>query len=296
MKNIIAKFTISSAIVAPVLMTAILFTPVFAETTITTTVAETTRPTETKKIEPTHTTSTAGTKTSLVERTQALTNDTREESLRIRGLNEIAKRVTSLNSLVTKIGTLKRLTSTQKATFIININTEITSLNTLKVKIQADTNLDTLKADVKSVVDSFRVYAVYEPSVRILISTDMIASTADKTTMLAEKLNTKILEAQTKGKDVTSLTSTYNDMLAKIADAKAQISAAESIALVLKPADYPSNKSSIESARADVKTATTDLKTARSDAQQIYASLKAFGITETIKPSLTASPAVTNAN
>lgn len=205
----------------------------------------------------------------------------RTANLMARADAELTRRISSLNLLITKIGALKRLSAAQKTTFTNGVQTEITNLTALKAKIDADTDPTTLKTDVQSIVQDYRIFALYMPQIRILVASDVIETAADKLTDLATKLQAMIQAAQGQGKDATSLQTMLSDMTTKIADAKTQATNATNAVVGLTPAGFPGNKTTLQSAEAMLKTAFQDLKAALQDARTIRQGLKQLGVTST---------------
>ncbi len=154
---------------------------------------------------------------------------------------EIDRRITALTALITRINSLKKLSADQKVSLSGQVNTQISSLQTLRTKIEADTDLETLKADKKSIVDSYRIFLLFMPKIRIIAAADEILDIAD------------IMKGMTQ--DPTALT--------KINDAITQANSAISTVSTLDPNGYPENKPSLDSARTSVRTARNDLKEAR---------------------------------
>ena len=199
---------------------------------------------------------------------------TRLENLKTRAQAEITRRITSLTELSNRISGIKHLTDSQKSTLTSNIQTEIMSLNALQAKITGDTDAQTVKADVKSVITSYRVYVLYMPQVRIILASDELLDSADKFSALGTKLQSRISEAQSKGEDVSTLQTTYTDFQAKATDAQTQANNAIIAITPLQPQDYPGNKTTLQSARTMLQAARQDLKTARQDAQTITQGLR----------------------
>lgn len=225
---------------------------------------------------------------------QAANQQNRITNLKSRADAEIDRRITSLNKLLTRISGMKRLSSAQISAFTSEIQTEITNLTNLKAKIDADTDLATLQTDVKSIVLSYRVYALFMPQLHILAAADRILEYTDKFTAFATKLQSRITQAQSQGKDVSSLQAALTDMEAKIADAKTQANNAIAEVTPLTPDGYPGNKSTLLDARSKIKAALTDLQGARQDAMTIINGLKGLkgtGVSPAV--SQTASPTAT---
>lgn len=215
--------------------------------------------------------------------------DNISENLKQRAQSEIGRRVESLNKLLTRINEFKKLSATQKSTLTTQVQSEISTLNALLAKINADTDVATLRTDVKSIVDAYRIYALFIPQIQILGAADRILTVTDEMTTLAAKLETKINEQQTKGQNVTDLQTLLTDMKAKIADAKTQSQAAIDAVTPLTPAGFPGNKTTLQSARQMLATALKDLNTARQDVRQIMVGLTKLNKTK-ITPIVTTAP------
>lgn len=196
----------------------------------------------------------------------------------------IASRLTALNSALTRITSLVKLSAAQKTTYTGQINADITALTTLKSKADADIDVATLQADYKSIFTSYRVYAEFLPQLHLLVASDTMDVTADKLSDLAIKLQTRIQSAGSP----STLTSLLSDMQAKIADAKTQYGNVQTQITALTPQSYDSNPSgtaaALKTARTEIQTGSSDLKTAWADAKQILQALK---VSTTITPSST---------
>lgn len=247
-------------------------TPVYA-------LAQTVTPLSSPTIVTTGATATGG-----ANQTQRIAN------LKARADGEIDRRVLALQRLITRLSEAKKLSDAQKSSFTSQIQSQITSLNSLKTKIDSDTDLATLKTDVQSIITSYRIFALYMPKIHILAAADRMNETFDYLSQLVTKLQDRITKAQAKGIDVTALNTALGDMQAKLADAKTQYTNAQNTANALTPEGYPDNKSALQSAKNMLLTARKDLTAARNDARTIIQTLK------TIKennPSTTLTPSIT---
>lgn len=199
------------------------------------------------------------------------------DSLQARAQTEIQRRITSLTELSAKVSSIKRLSAAQKTTLTSQIQSEITSLTTLQAKIQADTDPAVLKADVQSIVTSYRVYALFMPQIRLLAASSVLMETADKMSSLSANLQTRITAAQAAGANVSNMQASLADMNAKIADANIQANAIIASVTPLTPAGFPGNKTILQSAQTKLQTGIADLKTAGTDARQIIQGLVVAG-------------------
>lgn len=200
---------------------------------------------------------------------------TRIANLKSRADTEIQRRIASLNTLITKLNANKRLSSSQKVTFVDGINAEISSLNSLKTKIDNDTDVATLKTDVQSIVTSYRVYLLYVPQIHILAADDAIRTAADKLTSLAAELNTRIQQDKDSASGISSVENSYNDMLSQIAAARTQATNADNLVLNLQPSGYPGNRPQLLEAQKDVVAGKKNLVAALQDGKSIVQALRA---------------------
>ncbi len=190
-----------------------------------------------------------------------------------RGDKEINRRLKTLNTLSIKITGAKKLSSANKTALNDEVKAEISGLNDLKKKLDADTNLATAQADAQSIFSSYRVYALVVPKVQLVKTADDLQVAGDRLTALAAKLQTRINTAQKQDKDVTSLQRTLDDMIAKTKDAQMISNGVESNIINLQPGDYNSNRSILSDNRNTLKTAQDDIKAATADARTIVNSL-----------------------
>lgn len=198
--------------------------------------------------------------------------------LKTRADNEITRRVNALTKLMTRITDVKRLTADQKTNLTSQIQDQINSLNTLKAKIDADSDIATLRTDVQSIVKSYRIFALFIPKTYIIAHADRLLDVTDVLTGIQGKLQTRIDSLKSAGNDTTAMQNLITDMTAKLADAKTQATNAISAVLPLTPDGYPANKATLQSARTMLVAARQDLAAAHKDEQQIRQDLVKAGV------------------
>lgn len=208
----------------------------------------------------------------------AAREDTIISRLKTRGDNEITRRVNALTKLIDRLNNIKRLTPDQKTSLTGQIQDQINSLNTLKTKIDADTDLATLRTDVQSIVKSYRIFALFIPKTYIIAHADRLLTIIDALTGIQGKLQTRIDAAKTAGNDTTTMQTLIADMSTKLADAKTQATNAISAVLPLTPDGWPANKATLVSARSMLQTARRDIDAAHKDEQQIRQGLVKLGV------------------
>lgn len=191
---------------------------------------------------------------------------------------EIARRIDALNQLNTRIQAMTKLTTTEKATLDTSINTQVSTLTALKAKIDADSDITTLKTDVKSITESYRIFMLIIPQGRITVASDKLKSAAEVEAALAAKLTARIDADTAAGKDTAAEKKALADMQAKIADANIQADAAVALVANLSPdggdkAKATANAQALKDARAKIKMGLKDIVSARDDARTIVKGL-----------------------
>jgi len=200
-----------------------------------------------------------------------------------RANQEIDRRVVALTELKARIESAERISASGKASMSATLTSQINSLSALKTEIAADADLESLKADIKSITQSYRIFALIVPQGHIAAMSDRMTTTADLMVSLGAKLKVKIDEAKTAGADVTALETALADLNAKVADARVQATAAVTLSSSLTPdqgdeAKLQANKKALADARVKLRAGSEALRTARQDAKTIVQELKSLGI------------------
>lgn len=208
--------------------------------------------------------------------------EARMANLKSKADQEINRRITSLNALNARIQAMKKISDANKTGIATTIQSQISALTTLQAKIKADTDLETLRADVQSITKSYRIYALVIPQGAITAAADRVLAIVETMNALETKLQTRISEAKTAGKDVASMETALADFKTKLSDAKSEAEAAVSEVSGLTPdegdqAKMQANLAAMKSAKAKIKTAHEDIVAARKDAMEIIQTLKSFG-------------------
>lgn len=220
--------------------------------------------------------------------------DARMEDARDRAEREIDRRDNALDALVGRVQDMVRLPESERVRIAAMIEAQIASLEALKARIGAASDLDSLKTDIKSIRESYRTFQLTIPQTRITVAADKIKATASSMTAFATKLERKIDEAKTAGNDVTSLLETLGDMKAHISDAIVQADAAITAVASLSAdngdtAKAEANMRALKDAHAKIKAGMEDLKEARKDASSILKGLRALGVRTDIRADVSTS-------
>jgi hypothetical protein len=186
---------------------------------------------------------------------------------------------------------MQKVTDAFKQGISASMTNEINTLTSLKAKIDADTDVATLKVDIKSITDSYRVFALVLPQGRIAAAADREVELVSMMSTLGSKLQARVQAAQQGGTDVTAMTASVTDMAAKLKDAQTQAEAAVTASASLTPdggdaTKMKSNQTALAQARTDLKASQADIVAARKDVATIVKALA------TAKPAATASTTV----
>lgn len=196
---------------------------------------------------------------------------------------EIDRRIKALNDLATRITSVSKISEEFKKNLNTNVQNQVNLLTTLKTKIEADTDGPTLRADIQSVAETYRIFALVMPQARIAAAADREATIINMMLGLGAKLQARLQEAQQAGADITALSTTLTDMGTKLSTAQAHAQAAIAGSAVLIPDGgdkdkMKANTDALKAARAEIEAAHRDLVAARKDADIIAKGLKTLKI------------------
>ncbi len=124
----------------------------------------------------------------------------------------IANRLTSLNTLLTRLQGDKRLSASEISSLTSDIQKNISGLTALKTKIDADTDVTTAHTDAKQIINNYYVYAVFEPKVRLLITLNNLQTVSLNVQALVPQLQNLINTFKSQGKDVSQLQPLLDDI------------------------------------------------------------------------------------
>ncbi len=178
-------------------------------------------------------------------------------------LAEIDRRLTALNRLIGKITTIKKISSQQKSVLTLQIQNEISSLNSLRTKIEADTDLATLRTDKKSIVSSYRIFALFMPRIEIIAHADSILVLIDELRSKLPAWQDRISFSKSAGQDTAMIQTKYDSIVEKLDQAEIKAKTAIDLVTPLTPEGFPANKTQLQNARSNLKSARIDLESVR---------------------------------
>ncbi len=201
------------------------------------------------------------------------------EILKQKSETEIAQKLNKINEFLVRINLLKKISGAQKGAIQQELQSLAGTLDALRTKIIADTDLATLKKDALEIPKSSRIYLLIMPQAAIISFSDRALSIAEAMEKISEKLYTRI-NAITDDEIKSSAQENLTIFDTKISDAKTKAQSAVEIIIGLKPDGgnqtiLKANNAALKSARAKIKEADADLRSARNAAGEILKALKA---------------------
>lgn len=202
---------------------------------------------------------------------------------------EIDRRIAALTELSARVSAMTRVTVDFKNTLNTSVQTQISDLQTLKTKIDASTDIESLKVDIQSITSGYRIYALVLPQTRIAVAADRIVTITTMMAGVGGKLQARI-QALPQSTSTAAMAAALTDMAAKMASAQTQAQAAVTATVSLTPDNgdktkAAANLAALKDARTKLQAAQKDIKAARADIELILKGLKAAaGTTATTTP------------
>ncbi len=193
--------------------------------------------------------------------------------------SEIDRRIKALTELNTRVQAMTKITVEFKQNLSTNIQAQISGLAQLKAKIDADTDGATLRTDIQTIGQAYRIFMLIMPQARIAAAADREATIINQLAGIGTKLQARIEAAGTAGADVTAMASALADMGTKLASAQAHAQAAIAGSATLNPdqgdaAKMKANTDALQAARKEIEAAHQDLIAARKDVDVILKGLR----------------------
>lgn len=145
----------------------------------------------------------------------------------------INRRLSELNKLLQRVQNDQKLTSDDKANLSSDIQSAINGLTALKSKIDADTDLPTIKSDAKQIISGFKVFDVIVPKTRLLITIDDLMSVTTRIAGFTPKIQDLVNNLKSEGKDVTQLQSLLDDVNSRLTSINNQLSSDKTLVLAV---------------------------------------------------------------
>ncbi|HVZ75762.1 MAG TPA: hypothetical protein VG934_00615 [Candidatus Paceibacterota bacterium] len=199
---------------------------------------------------------------------------------------EIDRRTKALTDLNARVEQMTKVSAQLKTNIVTNIQNQLTGLVQLKSKIDAETDGATLKADVQSITQSYRIFALVMPQARIAAAADREATIINMLAGIGSKLQARVQADQGAGVDVTAMISTLNDMSTHLTSAQGHAQAAINGTATLTPDNgdktaMASNTAALKTGRDEITNGQKDLVAARKDVDTIMKALASAKVSAT---------------
>lgn len=147
-------------------------------------------------------------------------------------------------------------------------------LGTLKTKILSETEIDVLKADLKSIITNYRVYQVFLPQSAGIVAVDRLRAFQAKLSELNGKISAKADELEGQGKDVTEIRGLVSTADGLLSTAEGHIATAESKFTSMTIADPEGSKTLKLEGRESLINARQSFSEARKNMQAAVLKIK----------------------
>lgn len=141
----------------------------------------------------------------------------RLEKIKTQANKLISNRIGSLNTLLQRVNNDQRLSADEKSSLSSQIQTTIDGLNTLKAKIDADTDADTAKADAKTIITNYYIYRMFVPKIRLLLAVNNLQALSAKLYETSTSIQDLINTLKNEGKETSVLQGLLDDVNSQLA-------------------------------------------------------------------------------
>lgn len=184
--------------------------------------------------------------------------------------SRIDGRLHTLAALKTAIDAATHLSTGHRSTLAALIGADTTGLTALRARVDAETTLQAVRTDERSMVDDYRIYLLVVPKVRFTVASDAELADAAKLQDARDKLATAIAAAQAAGKDVSAEQAELADLTKQLAAAQAALAGKVDGLLAVAPGpDAAAMTAAVNPVRTAVHAARQDLGKGLADAKQI---------------------------
>lgn len=208
---------------------------------------------------------------------------------------QISGKIGSLQSLIGQVGKAPGLSSADMASVDGELNSLIADLTALKTKVDAETTLAGLQADLATLNGNGHVYRTVGQWVRVIVGAEKAIAAGPDLVALEATVAGQIAAA-TPGPEITDAQTFLNDMKLSVTEGEGLAGPIPAALLAITPAQLASGAgdAAIAKANADLFRAMWDLQLARWSAaraqHEIKESTASPAPTEKPKPAASASP------
>ncbi|MDQ1373712.1 MAG: hypothetical protein QOJ09_1050 [Actinomycetota bacterium] len=202
----------------------------------------------------------------------------RLDQLKARADQKVKDRLTQLGTLDTSVAGAAADCG-HNADLRAQLAADKAGLTALDATIQAETDRAKAVVEYRQIFTDYRVYWLETPKTREVVGCARVAKAAGALTAAETKIQARVDEAKSNGKDVAAAQAALDDMTAKTSAATSAAKSADSSVIGLHAdkgdrAVAGSNRTTLQAGRTNLRTALSDLQAARSDARKAIDALK----------------------
>lgn len=216
----------------------------------------------------------------------------RETKLKDIANTVIENRISLLTNLKSLILSNTNISQEIQQNLVKDIDTTISQLQDLKSNLTSMSDLNSIKDNIRSIFETYRVYSVVAPRD---LGQSLVAQgnyILGRLQALQRNLQTMIEQKKNEGKDITSLNSLVTQFDSQIQIAKEQLAIADTKFKSMTPANTEAAKTAREEGKAAFKKAKDALKEAHNILKEISNQLKEMGPSVSPSPSTVVSPTI----
>ncbi len=171
------------------------------------------------------------------------------------------------------------LTDADRAALQSQLAADTSGLTTLRAQVDGETDVTTLRADLKTIVTDFRVYVLMVPKTAEVITADTELAAVTRLGTVESRLQARIAADSAAGKDIAQAQSDLDELQAKVLGVSPLVQGIPASVLPLTPAQYNAGTARpiLASSRTSLRTGRGLLAGARADAAACRAALVALG-------------------
>lgn len=173
----------------------------------------------------------------------------RVTKLQTKGLAEIDRRLVVLNGLLPKISGMTMISTESKNSLISEVTQAIADLTTLKSQVVNATDLALLRTEVKSITTGYRAFGFIYPRMHLLLMADKQLARIGSLMELVGKAQAQLAGADSTNVNVGAMIKTLDSAQTTLVQLKVKTNKVVTDLVALKLAGYPSNRSTLMSAR-----------------------------------------------
>jgi hypothetical protein len=186
----------------------------------------------------------------------------------------ISRRDSALQRAISTVTANEYLTSSDKATVLATLNSDLTGLNALAPVIQSDSTVTKARSDYKTIFTSYRVFALALPQARLAAAADDLTGKILPRLTHAQSRLQGLLSGRDSAKNTPAVQAAIADLAKQINAITAATDGLAAAVLADTPAGWNANHAILSQPRSQLVSARADARAARRDIKTVVTALK----------------------